>query len=92
MAALHLFLWPPAHEPCGFKRRPTNSFRARRRRRGIDPDALADELVRTKLEAVANGDLDAALAGLAELRASLPDIDGVALAREARRDLEQRDA
>jgi hypothetical protein len=62
------------------------------RRRGIDPDALADELVRTKLEGVANGDLDAALAGLAELRAGLPDIDGVALAREARRDLEQRGA
>lgn len=32
------------------------------RRRGIDPDALADELVRTKREAVATGDLDAALA------------------------------
>jgi hypothetical protein len=60
-------------------------------RRGIDPDALADELVRAKL-GVANGNLEAALGGLAELRAGLPDIDGVALAREARCDLEQRGA
>lgn len=58
----------------------------------MDPDALADELVCAKLGAVAQGDLDSALAGLAELRAGLPDIDGVALAREARRDLEPRGA
>lgn len=58
----------------------------------MDPDALADELVRAKLGGAANGDLDSAVAGLAELRGGLPDIDGVALAREARRDLEQRGA
>jgi hypothetical protein len=40
----------------------------------------------------APGHLEAALAGLAELRAGLPEIDGVALAREARRELEERDA
>lgn len=62
------------------------------RRRGMDPDALADELVRARLGGGSNGDLDSALAGLAELRAGLSDIDGVALAREARRDLEQRGA
>ena len=62
------------------------------RRRGTDPDALADELLRSDLAAAAPGDLEAALAGLAELRAGLPEIDGVALAREARRELEERGA
>jgi len=63
------------------------------RRRGTDPDALADELLRSDLAAsAAPRDLEAALAGLAELRAGLPEIDGVALAREARRELEERDA
>lgn len=61
------------------------------RRRGTDPDALADELLRSDLAAAAPGDLEAALAGLAEFRAGLPEIDGVALAREARRELEERD-
>jgi hypothetical protein len=58
-------------------------------RRGVEPDALADELVRTDLGAI-TGDLEGALAGLAELRTRLPDIDGVTLAREARAELEQR--
>jgi len=62
------------------------------RRRGTDPDALADELLRSDLAAVVPGDLEVALAALAELRAGLPEIDGVALAREARRELEERDA
>lgn len=62
------------------------------RRRGTDPDALADELLRSDLAAPAPGDLETALAGLAKLRAGLPEIDGVALAREARRELEERDA
>ncbi len=60
-------------------------------RRGIEPDALADELLRTDLGASA-GDLQSALAGLAELRTRLPNIDGVALAREARTELERRGA
>lgn len=59
------------------------------RRRGTEPDALADELVRADLGGPADG-IDAALAGLAELRGRLLEIDGVALAREARRELEDR--
>ncbi len=58
-------------------------------RRGVEPDALADELVRADLGASA-GDLESAITGLAELRTRLPDIDGVALAREARTELEHR--
>lgn len=58
-------------------------------RRGVDPDALADELLRTDLRASA-GDLQSALAGLAGLRTRLPDIDGVTLARAARAELELR--
>jgi hypothetical protein len=61
------------------------------RRRGVEPDTLADELLRSDL-ATPGGDLEYALAGLAELRERLPDIDGVALAREARADLERRSA
>jgi hypothetical protein len=60
-------------------------------RRGVEPDALADELVRTDLGA-STGDLQGALAGLAELRLGLPNIGGVALAREARTELGQRGA
>ncbi len=60
-------------------------------RRGIEPDALADELLRFDLGA-GTGDLQGALAGLAELRTRLPNIDGVALAREARSELEHRGA
>jgi hypothetical protein len=60
-------------------------------RRGIEPDALADELLRTDLGA-STGDLQSALAGLAELRTRLPSIDGLALAREARTELEHRGA
>jgi hypothetical protein len=58
-------------------------------RRGVEPDALADELVRADLGGSA-GDLESALAGLVELRTRLPDIDGVVLAREARTELERR--
>lgn len=62
------------------------------RRRGTDPDALADELLRSDLGGGASEDLDAALARSDELRSRLPEIDGVALAREARRELDNRDA
>jgi hypothetical protein len=58
-------------------------------RRGVEPDALADELVRADLGA-STSDLESALAGLAELRMRLPDIDGLVLAREARTELERR--
>ena len=59
------------------------------RQRGVEPDALADELVRTDL-AHAGGDLESALADLAALRERLPQIDGIALARESRAELERR--
>ncbi len=57
-------------------------------RRGVDPDAVVDELVRTNLGQRANGDLDAALDALAEFRAGLPPIDAVALVCEGRDELE----
>jgi hypothetical protein len=62
------------------------------RRRGTEPEALAEELLRADLSGGVPADLDTALAGLAELRSGLPEIDGVALAREARRELEERHA
>jgi len=63
---------------------------AEAQRRGLDPDALADELVRADLTAGSEQDLEAALKGLAEFRATLPEIDGIVLARDARAQLEQR--
>lgn len=60
------------------------------RRRGVEPDALADELLRTDLAAAVGGDLEVALAGLAQLRERLGEVDGVAVARAARGELEQR--
>jgi hypothetical protein len=63
---------------------------AEAQRRGLDPDALADELLRTNLATGESQDLDATLQSLAELRARLPEIDGVVLARDARAQLEQR--
>lgn len=43
-------------------------------------------------EQSAGGDLESALAGLAALRSTLGEVDGLALAREARTELEQRGA
>jgi hypothetical protein len=60
-------------------------------RRGIAPEALADELVQHEL-AVSNGDLDRALTALAQLRQRLPEIDALALTRAARDELDQRSA
>jgi hypothetical protein len=71
---------------------PESSYELLRReaeRRGVEPDALADELLRDDLATEA-GDLDRALRGLADLRAGLPEIDGVGLARQARDQLEAR--
>lgn len=59
-------------------------------RRGLAPDALADELLRTDLATSDGEDLDATLQSLAELTARLPEIDGVLLARDTRAQLEQR--
>lgn len=56
------------------------------RRRGVEPDALANELLRADL-AAGEGDLESALAALAQLRERLPEIDGLALARAARVEL-----
>jgi hypothetical protein len=61
------------------------------RRRGVEPDELADELLRADLGGT-RGDLEEALSALADLRATLPEIDGVALTREARAELENRSA
>lgn len=63
---------------------------AEAQRRGVQPDALADELVRADLGAGGTEDLEAALKGLAQLREQLPEIDGVVLARDARAELERR--
>lgn len=59
-------------------------------RRGVEPDQLADELVRNDLSADATDGLDAALDALAEFRAGLPPVDAVALVREGRDELEAR--
>jgi len=59
------------------------------RRRGVEPDALANELLRADL-AAAESDLESALAAIAELRERLPAIDGLAVARAARVELERR--
>jgi hypothetical protein len=63
---------------------------AEAQRRGLDPDALADELVRADLAAGSEQNLETALKNLAEFRARLPEIDGIVLARDARAQLEQR--
>ncbi len=63
---------------------------AEARRRGVDPDALADELVRADLAAHGEQDLETTLKSLAEFRTRLPEIDGIVLARDARTQLEQR--
>ncbi len=63
---------------------------AEAQRRGLDPDALADELVRADLAAHGEQDLETALKSLAELRARLPEIDGIVLARDPCAQLERR--
>jgi hypothetical protein len=59
-------------------------------RRGVDPDQLADELVRSDLTGTPQSDLDAALDALAEFRAGLPPVDAVTLVRDGRDELEAR--
>jgi hypothetical protein len=68
-----------------------NQLAREAKQRGVEPDELADELLRAELGAAAS-DLETALTRLAEFRAGLPEIDGLALARHARRDLEHRGA
>lgn len=63
---------------------------AEAQRRGLDPDALADQLVRADLAVPGEQNLEATLKDLAEFREELPEIDGVVLARDARAQLERR--
>ena len=56
----------------------------------MEPDELADELVRMDLGAIREMDLEDVLAGLAEARAGLPPVDAVALVREGRVELDAR--
>jgi len=59
-------------------------------RRGVQPDALADELLAAEL-APAQSDLDSILADLAEIRSRVRGpVDVVAVVREAREELEHR--
>jgi len=60
-------------------------------RRGVEPDAVVDELVRTDLGR-RSGDFVAALDALAEFRAGLPPTDAVVLVRDGRDELEARSA
>ena len=50
-------------------------------RRGVEPDALVDELVRMALGRRTNRDLDAMLDAVAEFRAGLPQVGAVELVR-----------
>jgi hypothetical protein len=59
-------------------------------RRGVQPDALADELLAAEL-APAHSDLDSILTDLAEIRGRVRGpVDAVATVREGREELEQR--
>ena len=59
-------------------------------RRGVQPDALADELLAAEL-APAHSDLDSILADLAEIRGRVRGpVDAVAVVREGREELEHR--
>ncbi|MDQ5807111.1 MAG: hypothetical protein M3320_00380 [Actinomycetota bacterium] len=60
-------------------------------RRGADPDALLDELMRNDL-GHRNCDLNEALDALAEFRAGFPPLDSVALVREGHEGLETHGA
>jgi hypothetical protein len=58
--------------------------------RGVQPDALADELLAAEL-APAEFDWDDALSDLAKIRSRVRgDVDAVAVVREGREDLERR--
>jgi hypothetical protein len=61
-------------------------------RRGVSPDQVVEEIIRTDLAVVHGGDLDGALRRAATLRSTLPRVNGVVLAREARADLQARGA
>ena len=59
-------------------------------RRGVQPDALADQLLAAELAPV-KADLEAILGDLAEIRGRVRgDVDAVAVVREGREELERR--
>ena len=59
-------------------------------RRGVQPDALADELLAAEL-APSHSDLDSILTDLAEIRGRVRgSVDAVAVVRMGREELEQR--
>lgn len=59
-------------------------------RRGVEPDELAEDLLREDLLQARWDGFDDALAALAELRGRLPAIDGVSLAGDVRAELDAR--
>lgn len=59
-------------------------------RRGVEPDELAENLLREDLMRGRWDGFDDALAELAELRGRLPAIDGVSLAGDVRAELDAR--
>jgi hypothetical protein len=61
-------------------------------RRGVTPDQVVEEIIRSDLAVIHRGDLDPVLRRAADLRTTLPRFDGVVLAREARADLQARGA
>lgn len=60
-------------------------------RRGVSPGQVVEEIIRADLTA-AESDLLAAVLRVSDVRSSLPTLDGIGLAREARADLEARGA
>lgn len=61
-------------------------------RRGVSPDQIVEEIVRTDLGRGGGDDLDALLDRATRLWATLPPVDAVALARDSRAELEARGA
>ncbi|MGH2899357.1 MAG: hypothetical protein ACRDMZ_11835 [Solirubrobacteraceae bacterium] len=59
-------------------------------RRGVEPDELAEALLRDDLTPARWDGFDQALSELAGLRGRLPEMDGLSLAREARAELDAR--
>jgi hypothetical protein len=70
-------------QPCALVQREAQ-------RRGVAPEQVVDEMMRADLAQPKPVDLDLLLRQAAELRAKLPPMDGVALARDSRADLEER--
>ncbi len=57
--------------------------------RQVEPDELADDLVRAQLPSE-SGQMQAALTALAAVSAKMPEVDAVALVREGREELDRR--